>query len=455
MTADAKQLFESSVDQVRQGQVRQALATLLKALAVDPLHHDSLEAAARICRVLGSNEDGDLFEAVLAAPDDAEALFALGHQLVGQDQAQAGAGLLLAALKRLPEGPEAAVVRRELAYARYLQRDFGGCLQTLAPLDDEPSLSETERLDVLLLKVEAALYAGRLPVARALLDEADGMLPDDRQRHQLDALAHLLGRAGRWSGGLSRLGLREWHHIQHGGVLLKTAGGYFEDGSLGGRFEVLELRADMIAFLLQRLVDLFEAHDLRPEAVLPASELAAPLAHALGRVWEVPVLADLAEQDGRTTLVVASGAGELQPLAGRLALHRADLLVAALSLDWSRDELICPEVVGVLARRVFLPWETRYSADPGGGPMKALPGDQRPAAQLGAELATAMTQLPDDGGEAKAEFLGAYAPLADELVLGHPEQHPLRRGFSRVSPAWTPTGKVFGRPDGDDGGDGA
>jgi hypothetical protein len=445
VTTDAKQLFETSVEQVAAGQVRQALTTLLDALADDPTHADSLAAAGRICRVLGAQEDAQMFEQMVETPNDPQALFLLGHRLVAQDRPDAGAGLLLRALKALPAGPEAATVRRELAYARFLERRFGDCLTTLAPLDDSPDLSESEALDVALLRAEAALCAGKRKLATKLLERADHMGSNDQQRQHLDSLHALHGRASHWPGRLSELGLREWHYIQHGGVILKTAGGYMEDGSLAGRFEVLDLRKDMVAFLLQRLAHLMASRELLPEVVISTGPLAEPLAQALGQYWDLPVLDELIGRAGRDALLVAANAGEFTPLAAGLLNHRAELRLMALNLDWSRSEITCPEVVGVLARRVFLPWEQRYSVDPTVGETKEVVTDSRPAAEIGAELVSLMAALPDDGGQARGEFEQFYAPLSDGLVLGNEHAFPLRRQFTHVSPAWTPM-RVPGRP---------
>ena len=439
MTTDAKQLFETSVEQVAAGQVRKALATLLDALVRDPRHQESIEAAGRICRMLGAAEDADLFEQLGEAPDDPETLFCLGHRLVAQDRPDAGAGLLLRSLKALPpDGVEAATVRRELAFARFLERRFGDCLTALAPLANSPDLSETETLDVLLLQAEAALYAGRRELAAQLIEPADDMGSDDRQRQHLDALHALMGRASHWPGSLTDLGLREWHYIQHGGVLLKTAGGYFEDGTLAGRFEVLDLAPDMVAFLLQRLAHLLNSRALLPEVIIPTGPLAAPLAMALGQYWQLPVLDELTDRQGRDALLVAANAAEFTPIAAGLAHHRAELRLFALNLDWSQDAVTCPEVVGVLSRRVFLPWETRYSVEAGKSEMEEVAADPRSAPEIAVDLVAAMGALPDDGGVARNEFESFYAPLTAGLVLGNEHSHPLRRQFTHVSPAWTP-----------------
>lgn len=441
MTARAKELFETSVDQVRRGQVRAALATLLDALAIEPLASEPLEAAANLCRVLGSAADAERFEALASPEVTPEQIFDMGWHLVEQGRADVAAAYLRAALERTDDPGGAAAIRRELAYALLQQRDFGGCLTTLSPLLAQTDLAETELLDVDLMAAEAALYAGRADLSRASLESAEQRVPDDIQRERLDALHALLGRASRWERQLKTMGLREWHHVQHAGVLLKTAGGWFEDGSLGGRFELLELRTDMVAFLLQRLAHLLQSLDLVPEFIVPASELAAPLAHALGQTLDVPVGDDLAARGDRRALLIAASAGELAPFAGGLANHRSDLQVASLALDWGLDAPVCPDIAGVLARRAFLPWEARWTADPEGGKGHSDGGDERAADAIGGDLVAAMTALPDDEGKAREEFESFYRPLFDELLLGHPESHPMRRRFTHLSPAWVPTGK--------------
>ena len=441
MSARAKELFETSVDQVRRGQVRAALATLLDSLALDPLATQSLEAAAKLCRVLGSAADANRFEGMAQGERGPEQLFELGWQLVAHGRPDVGLAYLRAALKGVDEPAAESAIRRELAYAQLLTRDFGGCLTTLSPLLSSQELADGEQLDIQLLAAEAALYVGKAELCRAQLSRADEHIAEDSQRERIDGVHRLLGRATRWEQGLAKLGLREWHHIQHAGVLLKTAGGWFEDGSLGGRFELLELRTDMVAFLLQRLVHLLEDLQLLPEVVVPASETSAPLAQALALALQVPLEPDLAARRDRRALLVAAAAGELTPFSRGLTTHRADIQVFSLGLDWSLDAQVCPDVTGVLARRVFLPWEARFSADPDGGQGRSDGGDARDPALIGAELVSAMQNLPDDGGAAREEFLSFYRPLAGELVLGHPDVHPQRRQFTHLSPAWTPTGK--------------
>jgi len=430
MPATAKQLFEASVDQVRRGQIRTALSTLLATLEQDPGHVGALEAAGRICRLLGSAEDAELFEELAARPDDGDAQYALGFRLVDEGRPEVAAALLARSLASQPGSPE---IRRELAYARLQAGDFAGCLRALAPLQDDPALAEREQLDVLLLSAEAALCSGRRDVAQDFLRTAEDLLPDDDQRERLDALHAMIGRSLRWPS-LTGLGLREWHFIQHAGVILKTAGGFFEDGSRQGRYDVLDLRLDMVAFLLQRLADLLARLGLEHEVVIPTSPVAAPLAHALALRLGVGVAEDVSQRNGRPALLVAANALEFGPLTAGLATHRAELRLFALNLDWERDAPVFPEVAGVLARRVLLPWETRYSLDPKTGQMRELPGDERPAAEIGAELFAAMEALPQDGGTAREEFESFYMPLASQLVLGNEELHPNRRRFTRLSP---------------------
>jgi hypothetical protein len=434
MPTSAKQLFDTSVDQVRRGQLRPALTTLLDTLVIEPTHAGALEAASRICRLLGASEDADLFDALRERPQDANALFALAYRMVDEGRSDVAVTMLE---RSLAAEPDSAPMRRELAFARMQTHDFTGALTTLAPLQESLELSETERLEVLLLAAEAAFYARRVSVCRQILATAEELVPEDDQRDRIDALHGQLGRSTRWPS-LENLGLREWHFIQHAGVVLKTAGGYFEDGSRQGRYDLLDLRLDMVAFLLQRLVHLFERLGLGQEIVVPVSELAAPLAHALATRLGLPCVTDLAERGGRPALLVAASAGELTPIAPSLARHRAELRVVSLNLDWERDADVCPEVAGVLARRVLLPWEERYAIDEATKEMREVPADVRPATEIAAELVAAMDALPDDGGDAREEFESFYMPLASMLVLGNEDVYPHRRRFTALSPCWAP-----------------
>jgi len=436
MSERARQLYDTAVEQVRRGQVRPALVTLLDVLRHAPDHREALQSSARICRMLGSELDALLFERVAAEPEDPQALFELGYRLVDQGRPETAAALLAAALAVQPEDRS---LRRELAFARLQSRDFTGCLTLLGPLAEDPALAETERLDVLLTAAEAALLAGRRELCADLLEQAEQIVPDDAQRERHDALALQLGRARRLPS-LERVGLREWHYVQHAGVILKTAGGYFEDGSRAGRYDVVELRPDRLAFLLQRLVHLLERLGLLPDAVEPASELAAPIAAALalrcGAVLRA-VADDAADDAAESTLLVAVSAQEFEAHAARLADHRPELRCFSVFLDWERAAPICPEVVGLLARRALLPWETRFAIPPEGGAAREVVGDHRPAAEIGAELVALMDSLPEDDGLARRQFEEIYMPFAPDLVLGHAELHPARRRFTPLSPCWT------------------
>lgn len=431
MTPDAQELFERSIDDVRRGQVRPALIKLLDALAVDPTHAPSLESAGRICRLLGAEDDARLFEAALEAPDDAETQFALGYRMVDQDRSDVARAVLERCLA-LDDRPS---VRRELAFALLLGRDFAGCLRVLTPLEElSDELADPERLEVILLQAEAAFYARKRGLAQRLLERAEQLVPSDEQRARIDGLHELIGRSMRWDD-LEDLDLRAWHFVQHAGVILKTAGGHFEDSSRGGRFDMLDLRADMVAFLIQRLVHLLERFEVRPGCVVSASETADPIAWALAHLLDVPLVPDLDQRGAREALFVAAGAGEFAPWARDVA-STEDLHLFAVHLDWDRDEVVCPEVVGVLARRVFLPWEPRFHVDPVTGASRKSDGDRRPAADIAAELVGLVAGLPDDGGVARAEFEERYEPWRDALVLDNPERHPFRRQFTRLSPWW-------------------
>ena len=74
--------------------------------------------------------------------------------------------------------------------------------------------------------------------------------------------------------------------------------------------------------------------------------------------------------------------------------------------------------------------------------MREIPGDERPASVIGAELIELMDALPDDGGVARSEFEDFYVPKSDELVLGSVDRYPCRRVFTHLSPCWKPVGKL-------------
>ena len=190
----------------------------------------------------------------------------------------------------------------------------------------------------------------------------------------------------------------------------------------------------MLAFLCRRLADLLETLQIGTEVVVSASPASAPLAWALAQVLGAECVDELKDAQDRPALLVAASAAELTPLAGLLARHGGEVAVFAVALDWERDAAVCPEVVGVLARRALLPWEGRYAIDAQTNRSRPMPADERPPEQIGAELVAAVGALPDDGGAARREFEDLYRPLASQLVLGNERVHPARRRFTALSP---------------------
>lgn len=430
MTSIAKELYEKSIDHVRRGQVRQALTALLDSLAIDPTYADSLESASRICHTLGSPEDAQLFEAVVRRPEDTEALFNLAYHLISQERPDVGVALLERCLQAGMEGP---AVRQELAFARFQMGDFKDCREILEPLLTDPELADTEQLDVLFIVAEAAMYDGDRDACLKALEAAEKHIPTDEQRAQLDGLHHLIGRSMHWSQ-LDDLDLRQWHFIQHAGVILKVAGGLVEDGSRQGRYDVLHLKVDMVAFLIQRLLHLLQTLDVPIGAIASASKTAEPLARAIAMAGSLSYVEALDDHAGAPILLVAGNAAELGPIAPRLSAHNDDLRLFCVHLDWTRDEVVCPEIVGVLSPRAMLPWETRFSLEAETGSSQQIPADERPAEVIASEVVAAMAELPDDEGQARQAFEGIYLPLAQEILLGNHARHPYRRRFTAVSP---------------------
>ncbi len=433
MSNRAQEFFDRSVDHVRRGNVRAALTDLLDSLAQEPTYDVALRSAARICTMLGAPEDGRLFEELADRPEDPTALFSLGYRMVDQRRPDVAAALLDRCLTHAPDHPS---VRRELAFARFCNRDFAGCLRALAPLETDPELADAEVLDVLLLKAEAAFYLGKRDLARALLDECELLIPDDTQRARLDGFHHMVGRSLGWES-IKDLDLRAWHFIQHAGVVLKVAGGLIEDGSRAGRFDVVHLTLDMVAFLLQRLAHLLERLEVRIGAVAAVSPASEPAARALAIRLGAAFVTDFADHAGSPLLLMAANAAEFANVAAAVAPHRADLHLFSINLDFDQDEVVCPEVIGILGRRALLPWEGRFALDATTGESREVPGDERPPELLAADLIAAMDNLPDDEGAARAEFEALYAPLAGQLLLGNDGLYPYRRMFTSLSPCWS------------------
>jgi tetratricopeptide (TPR) repeat protein len=381
--------------------------------------------------MLGDQETTQVLQRVSNAPDDTRALYELGYRLVAAGRPDVGAAFLGRCHDTAPENE---LVQYELGYALFGARRYREACEVLAAAIERGELSPSEHADALLLLCEASVYANRLDSAHSALERTRGVELSDEQIARADALALLLGRAG--EGDLTRLDLRGWHFVQHGGILLRLVDASEVEGARGGRLLDASPGYAFTAAMLKLGALLTTQLGLRYERVYAGSDLSVPLSVAMARMLGAEALPFEPEQR-EPGLLVAKNLEELRAHQGQL-VERGEIDLFCLQLDWTRTQSVTPDMVGYLARHSYLPWEGRHrvEADASGRPAKIK--EPEPPGDLGqtTQDLIAICDRLELSDELK-QLERFYRPRREQLVIGQPDRYPRRRLFTAHSPVVT------------------
>jgi len=264
----------------------------LNAVIGHPNHPDdggvfvaALEALARAT--------GDIFPdataaigAVVAAPDDVDALYAAGYALNEAALPAFAASLLFRAGAIAPAELR---VLTERATSLEMLGEYAAAARSVAQV--HPALSE-EFMPRYLHAFEGGL-AGDLAPARALHPWLTKRAEGDAERFMAERIGAWIARADAICGVDGQPGpkdLRGWHAVLFGGVVLEVADD--ADGAGLGRFGLVRESAASARRAITTVGATLEALGTPPERVYHLEERRSrALAEAAGAVWSAPVVA--------------------------------------------------------------------------------------------------------------------------------------------------------------------
>ncbi|WP_193433400.1 hypothetical protein [Streptomyces fodineus] len=369
------------------------------------------EVALVVRRAAGAAGFDDLAEAaaaLAAAPERPKALYDFGYACVERGVSYLAVPALREALRR---GDGSLVVLRELVSA---YEDEGRHREAVTELTRyEGELRDWP--DGYLLVFNAVL-AGDLELARRrharLSDPEDTQWQPARERQN-----RVLDRAAEAerASSLDPTDLRGWQYVI-AGTVLGTLSPYGFDAGMHGRYAWLQDTPDGCLRGLLRLRTLLEATGVRPRSVslLPdrdsrilglaaAAVLGLPAEpFAPGRTDTVVVAYDLdgvaAHDDGPEIL------GQLFERVPGQVLHEH-------ASCWTDPPAITADSVGLLHQSVVPPWgaQLRQGAD---GGVEPGPADDRPEAEIAAEVTAADPSADPGDGEGPADDDARFAAFA-------------------------------------------
>jgi len=421
---DARNCYERALEYLGEGEPQVALRILARALQFDPGYRQALQLAVDILDFVGRGDEAELFRAVLKAPEDSQGYFDLGYHFSDVGLYELAEAFFRKSLDLLPDDP---LIHYELGFCLSRLSHYAEAISHL-----EAAFRQEEAAEAALLMSYCHLLLGHREEACELLKKARSIgLEDDQVAFAEDIAAGLKRFATEPSP--FQEGLREWHYIQYGGILLEV---YENTDLAGGRFTALWTDYIQVARILKRALTLFERWNLSFGSVLYHGERSGPLGVALGTLLNIPArpYQEASSMDGSHLIVVASSQ-DLEDIREDLYPHRPDATLFAFSLDWTRLQPVAPEVVGMMARLCEMPWGEQLRILEPDRPeeerrLETIPPDTRPVEEIAQDILNACCD-PDPGCE---EMLAFYQFRKPYLLLGNPERYPRRPVFSPDSP---------------------
>ncbi|MEU7576211.1 hypothetical protein AB0B50_01205 [Streptomyces sp. NPDC041068] len=365
---------------------------------------------ARAAEAIGFDDLRQASTTLSAHPEQARALYDFGYACIER-------GLSFLAVPALREvlehNPGTLGVMRELVSAYEDEERHGDAVELLARHE-----SDFEDWPDRYLLVFNALMAGDLPLAR----RQHALLPDPQDAQWLparDRQRRMLERAEA-AGGVSPLDgtdLRGWQFAL-GGTVLGTLSPFGFDAGMNGRYAWLQDSYDQCLQGLLRLKTVLDATGVRPRSVslLPDRD-SRILGLAAADVLGVP--AEPFAPGREDTVVIAYDLNEAaetdegREVLGRLVERVPGQVLHEHASQWTETPAITADSVALLHQSAVAPWAARLRAGED-GQVREDPADDRPEAELAAEILAADPtpdqgdgQTPADPVERLAEFAAA------------------------------------------------
>ncbi|MBI3271675.1 MAG: tetratricopeptide repeat protein [Planctomycetes bacterium] len=432
--ADVSKLFEAARRLFKDGDASAAFVTLKHAFARDAGFARLYPLAAEVADSLGFSPESRLFRRLAKAPRDPYLFFGLGMHFFRQNDAELALPFFRQALTLNP--PDEDLVFQAIRHLGYANQGAGRFDEAVVHLEKLVAAERDDRGDLLSL-AECLIAERRAARAEEILARLDGRGPgDEEEADRSGELGRMLDRLREFPED-GDLGLREWHYVQHRGVLLDL----FQDPRpAGGRFVAVWLTVPMVARVLVAARELLRDRGLAIRRVLRAGERAGPLAGAFAGMlgvscirWEERASAPPTEGAG-ADLVVATHSEDLGPMCEQLYPVDGGLVLYAHCLQWTYDQPVLPELCGLMAQMAKMPWEDRLRVaeeSDGGRKVVKLPPDARAAEEIAAGLLAEIGKT--EVGDATRELVAAYRARKD-LLLGSRRPGDRRRMFFAASP---------------------
>ncbi|WP_067722578.1 hypothetical protein [Nocardia yamanashiensis] len=365
------------------------------------------ELAAFTTELAAAVDFDDLVQAaraVIGAPEDAQALVVFGYECIERGISFLAVPVLREALRRQPDSQLAL---NELTTALEDEYRHGEAVAALTA--HAPILRPWPERYLLTYNL---LLSGQVAAARTEFDT----LPDpedERWFYARDRVGRMLSRADRAAtvSPLDHQDLRGWHFALNGGYLA-TYSPYGFDAGMTGRWAYLGDSVENCRRGLDRLALILTAAGRTPRSVsLLPNRSDRILGLAAAQLLDLPTVEY--DPDRTDTAVIAYHLNTLPSELQTSLLHRADgQILHEHASCWTDPTQVSADVHGLLAQTVVEPWGPRFRIGDNGP--EDVPGDDRPEAELAAEIVAADTTpdpgdgaTPDDPDSALAAFVTA------------------------------------------------
>lgn len=375
----------------------------------------AFETFSRVARAIAGDGLGDLVQAVCDRPDDPQALYDLGYQLIEQGLPEVAATALARGHRLRPEAPGllselVAALESDLAYpeavrlleaaSEVVERDFV-CRYLLA--FNAVMTGDLDRPRQLL----PSLRAGEPENLRGMAARIEGLLA------RADALATVTALDGE--------DLRGWHAVLTGALLTHISPHGFDEG-MRGRYAFTQDSPGRCREGLARLAAALQAADRQPSRVRWLHDAASEsLGRAAATVLDLPgEPLSLEDRGAAPTLVVAYDLSEADPrMVVPLAAHAPGEVLFAQATHWLREQVLVADVTTYLYQHNNSPWDPGLGYDKDADRPVERPADPRPPEARAADVAAAEPDPIDPADLATcATLLEAAAGLPPEHRLG-------------------------------------
>jgi hypothetical protein len=339
---------------------------------------------ARISEVIAGEALAGVVQKAVDDPDDVQALYNLGYELIEQGLPGIAATALSRANLLFPnQGP----ILTELAVA--LESDHR-CHEAARVLRNAPELIEGNFFCRYLLAYNA-LMTGDLNEPRQLLSQL--LQSDDPdQLFMARRVEGMLARADtvRSATPLDDTDLRGWHFVVSGALLLHLSPFGFEEG-LRGRYAYTQDGPDRCLEGLRRLAAVLDCWQLRPARVWRLEDAdSAALAVAAGQVLGCPVVSWPAGGSLEGGLIAVYDLGTLaEGTVETLREHRPGQVLWSHASCWTQEPAFAADLTTYLHQYNVSPWGELLRVNPEGREAKKIPPSTAPAEERAAEVLAA------------------------------------------------------------------